>query len=64
MKLNKKELVFSIIMVMAILFVGFNLSVFASNSGDSQTINFPAFNNQAPNIIEVVNNTTNNTRNR
>ncbi len=44
MNLKKKELVISIIMILAFLFVGFNLSVFATASTGNQTLTFPSLN--------------------
>ena len=62
MKLMKKELIISVIMMIAFLIVGFNLAVLATSNDDgSQNIIFPPANNNLNNnlIIIAPNNNTN-----
>lgn len=62
MKLGKKELIISIVMLIVFLVLGLNFSVFATNTGNnSLTLNFNlSGNNNANNNIPVNNNATNN----
>ena len=59
MKLRKKELIISVIMMIVFLIVGFNLAVLATSDDGSQNILFPPANNNinTPNIITPGNNT-------
>ena len=62
MKLGKKELIISIVMLIVFLALSLNFSVFATNTGNnSLTLNFNlSGNNNANNNIPVNNNATNN----
>lgn len=63
MKLGKKELIISVVMLIVFLVLGLNFSVFATNTGNnSLTLNFNlSGNNNANNNIPVNNNANTNT---
>ena len=61
MKLNKKELIISVIMLIVFLVAGLNLAVLATSDDGSQNILFPPANNSLNNNLNIItpgNNTT------
>ena len=63
MKLKKKELIISVIMLIVFLVAGLNLAVLATSDDGSQNILFPPANNSLNNNLNIItpsNNTTDN----